>query len=450
MKGVSTIVVEYNKLLGNYNTTFFSIHLYDDDISTYAHEYIHHIQNITTPYGLTYYASRLIYLMHEIIKNPRSALYAFINELWEKNKVEILQVIKQVGETTNFDYNGEKVEDIVFKYKENTLCGQPIKVIESVNVKIKIQDEIVSIPFTVRMIKENMARLIQNRCFPKSFVCKNITYRLVEEIVEWYAPYFPVKEQTIVALCDLSLMADNPLQGFFELLKYFKKVNSNKINSKFMFECIENEKIFTLQGFFYISEILERQLDICYNAIDSFYISFDCKAEIGEWIKELCCKGINYRKRFFSFLCDIMDENISTSEAQNIFFGIIKEIGFAIEFDSKNNFIIPRSLKPEDFVQLIALEEYTLKKIDELNGLSSPCRLKKFCESYVRNKSISAGDSIRSLKAVSLQNFKKMDIDLKNSSVVNDSCIEPLKRNINEKLCPFTYICRNINAMNGI
>ena len=65
-------MIDYNRLLGNYNTTFFSVHLFDEDISVYVHEYVHHIQNITTPYGLTYFTSRLIYLLHEFIVNPNS------------------------------------------------------------------------------------------------------------------------------------------------------------------------------------------------------------------------------------------------------------------------------------------------------------------------------------------------------------------------------------------
>ncbi|MCM1008233.1 MAG: hypothetical protein NC485_09950 [Ruminococcus flavefaciens] len=159
-KGMSVIMVYYNRLLGNYNTNFFSIHLFDDDISTYFHEYVHHIQNITTSYGLTYYASRLVYFMHEFVKNPNSGLYDSINNLWEKDKKIILKTIEQVGKVMNIEYSGEKVEDIVFKFNKNILSGYEIKIIESVEIKLKIQNETVSVPFTVRMIKENMARLI--------------------------------------------------------------------------------------------------------------------------------------------------------------------------------------------------------------------------------------------------------------------------------------------------
>ncbi|MCM1008234.1 MAG: hypothetical protein NC485_09955 [Ruminococcus flavefaciens] len=275
---------------------------------------------------------------------------------------------------------------------------------------------------------------------------KNITYYLVEEIIEWYAPNFPINAQTVVALCDLSLIADNPIHGFFAFLEYFRKFDSNKVNARFMYECLENNNIYTMGGAFHVSEILDRQLNICYNAIDSFYISFDSKAKIGEWIKKLCNTGIEYRKKKFSCLCDVMDDSISVNDAQDVFLGIIKEIGLAIELNSGNNFKIPKSLRAEDFFQLIALEEYTTEKIDEANGKFHPCNLKRFCETFVRNDTISVGYGTRSLRCVQPKNLKK--IDLVTRSVVNDTCNRPLQRDRYNNLFPFTYVCRNIDAIN--
>ena len=179
-------MIDYNRLLGNYNTTFFSIHLFDEDLSTYVHEYVHHIQNITTPYGLMYYTSRLIYLLHTFITNPDSHLYNSVHRLWKKNKNMIEKVIKQVGNASNFDYHDGIIEKIEFDKNEKVYNKYGIKIIDNVTIKLRVNDDIKDVFFTVRMIKENMARLIQNHCFPQSCISKNVTYFMIEEVIKKY------------------------------------------------------------------------------------------------------------------------------------------------------------------------------------------------------------------------------------------------------------------------
>lgn len=441
-------MIDYNKLLGNYNTTFFSVHLFDNDISTYAHEYIHHIQNITTPYGLTYYASRLIYLLHEFIVDSDSYLYNSVHKLWKKNRKMIEKTIKQVGASVNLEYDNSNIEDIVFIINKKHFSRYGIKIVDAAKIRVNIDGEIYDVPFTVRMIKENMARLIQNRCFPQSHVSKNVTYYLIEEIIERYSPNFPVNAQTVVALCDIALIADSPIHAFFNFLDYCKQFDSAKINARFMYECIKNEKITCLVDSFNITELLDRQLDVCFKAIDAFYISFDSQAHIRDWIKKICYEGIEFRKKKFSFLCDVMDDSISIFESQIVFFDIVKNLGFTIEMDYDGQIRIPKGIAIADFVQLIALEEYTMKITEEKNGKISPCTLKKFCEIFVRNDTISVGYGTRSLKVITLDELRGDDIDTISTSVINETCNCPLKRDIYNNLCPFTYVRRNIEQNN--
>lgn len=441
-------MIDYNQLLGNYNTTFFSVHLFDNDVSTYVHEYVHHIQNITTPYGLTYYTSRLVYLLHEFIINPSSQLYNSVHKLWKKNRKMIKKAIEQVGSFIDLEYNNEKVEDIVFIINKKCFERYGIKIIDAARIKLTINGKIHEVPFTVRMIKENMARLIQKRCFPESEICKNVNYYLIEEMIKRYSPDFPVNEQTAVALCDIVLIADFPIHAFFNLLDYFKQFDSDVITARFMYECVKSEKITCLTGSFHIMEILERQLSICFQAIDAFYISFDAKAHIRKWIKETCRKGIEFRKKNFSFICNIMDSNISTLESQNVFFDIVKNLGFTIERDRNGQFKIPKNIAYIDFVQLIALDEYVVKTVEEKNGRFLPCRLKEFCEKFVRNDTISVGYGIRNLKAIIIEDGREVDINSISTSVVNEACNCPLKRDMYNNLCPFTYVKRNIQQMN--
>lgn len=439
-------MINYNQLLGNYNTTFFSIHLFDNAFCTYVHEYVHHIQNITTPYGLTYYTARLIYLLHEFIINPNSYLYNSVHKLWKKNRKMIEKTIKQVGGVINLEYSNYSVEDLDFIINKKYFDRYGIKTIDSVKIKLNIDGKIYEVPFTVRMIKENMARLIQKRCFPESEISNNITYYLIEEVIKRYSPDFPINVQTVVALCDVSLIADSPIYAFFCFLDYFKQFDSNKITARFMYECVKREKIIGLVGSFHIIELLERQLNICFNAIDAFYISFDPQAHIRDWIKEICHKGIEFRKNKFSFICDIMDSNISIFESQTIFLDIIKYLGFTIEKDCNGQFKIPKNLAPTDVTQLVALEEYVMKILEEKNGRLSSCTLKDFCEIYVRNDTTLVGYGIRNLKTITLE--KSVDINMLGKSVVNESCNCPMQRDMYNNLCPFTYVRRNIQHIN--
>lgn len=440
-------MINYNQLLGNYNTTFFSVHLFDDNISTYVHEYVHHIQNITTPYGLTYYSSRLIYLLHEFNNNPSSHLYNLVSKLWKSNKKMIRKTIKQVGTAINLEYNNCTVEDLIIISNKKHFDRYGVKIIDAVKIKLKVNESLYEIPFMVRMIKENMARLIQKKCFPQSIISKNVTYYLIEDVIKKYSPDFPVNAQTVVALCDISLIADSPVHAFYSFLAYFKQFDSNKITARFMYESVQKEKIYALVGSFDIIELLERQLNICLNAIDAFYISFDSQAHIRDWIKEICRKGIEFRKNNFSFVCDIMDSNISTLEAQSIFLNIVKNLGFTVERNSDGQFSIPNNITPTDFVKLIALEEYTNKKLEEKSGRSSPCNLRNFCEKYVRNDTISVGYGICSIKTVQTKDLN-VNIDSISNPVINDTCYYPMHRDMYNNLCPFTYVRRKIQQMN--
>lgn len=441
-------MIDYNKLLGNYNTTFFSVHLFDNDISTYAHEYIHHIQNITTPYGLTYYTYRLIYLLHEFIVDSDSYLYNSVHKLWKKNRKMIERVIRQVGTSVNLEYDNAKVEDIIFIFNRKYFSRYGIKIVDAATIRVNIYGEIYDVPFTVRMIKENMARLIQNQCFPQNYVSKNVTYYLIEEIIERYSSNFPINAQTVVALCDISLLSDSPIHTFFNFLDYCKKFDSVKINARFMYECVKTEKITCLVKSFNIIQLLNRQLDICFKAIDAFYIIFDSKAHISDWIKKICYDGIEFRKKKFSFWCDVMDDSISSFESQIIFFDIVKNLGFTIEMDYEGQFKIPKDMEIVDFVQLIALEEYTKKLFEKKNGQMFPCRLRRFCETYVRNDTISIGYKTRNLKVITLDELRGENINTISKSVINETCEYPLKRDIYNNLCPFTYVRRNIEQNN--
>ena len=109
---------------------------------------------------------------------------------------------------------------------------------------------------------------------------------------------------------------------------------------------------------------------------------------------------------------------------------------------------IPKGIAIADFVQLIALEEYTMKITEEKNGKISPCTLKKFCEIFVRNDTISVGYGTRSLKVITLDELRGDDIDTISTSVINETCNCPLKRDIYNNLCPFTYVRRNIEQNN--
>ncbi len=441
-------MIDYNQLLGNYNTTFFSVHLFDEDASVYVHEYVHHIQNITTLYGLMYYTCRLIYLLHEFINNPNSYLYNSVHKLWKKNRKMIEKIIKQVGGAIDLEYNKCDIEDIDFAINKKYYERYGIKVVDAVRIKLNMDGRICEIPFTVRMIKENMARLIQKRCFPKSEVSKNVTYYLIEEVIKRYSPDFPVNAQTVVALCDIALIADSPIHAFFNFLDYYKQFNSDELTAKFMYECVKREKITGLVGSFQIMELLEKQLIKCYQAIDAFYISFDSQAHIRDWIKEICRKGIEFRKNNFSFMCNIMDSNISIYESQNKFLNIVKELGVTIERDCSGQFRMPNNIAPTDFVQLVALEEYTTKILEEKHGRLSPCMLKKFCKMCVRNDTVSVGYGIRNLKAVKLEDLKMVDINSISKSVVNETCNYPMQRDMYNNLCPFTYVRRNIQQIN--
>lgn len=436
-------MIDYNQLLGNYNSSFFSLHIFDHDIATYAHEYIHHIQNITTPYGLTYYASRQIYWLHELVSNPNAFLYETINSLWEKNKEMVETAINQVGRSADNEYHGEHVEEIVFNINKRLYAMYHVPIIEEVKIILKIQGKMVEVPFTVRMIKENMARIIQAHCFPESFISKNIIYYLIEEVIHKYSANFPINKQTVVALCDISLLTDSPIQAFFSFLDYLKEFESSRITAHFMYEQFQSETMYTLAGNLNIEDVFVRQLDICCRAVDAFYVSFGSES-LGEWVKMLCQKGIAYRKKDISFLCNILNDNLSTHDAQQMLFEIVNALGTTAEIGS-DYILVPQGISLTDFALLVAFEECTTKIVAKKDGKTSPCKLKKFCDALVRNNSSLVECGTRAVNCYTVDYIEASSIG---DPVVNETCMEPLQRDMYKNLCPFTYVMRNIAQAN--
>ena len=74
--------------------------------------------------------------------------------------------------------------------------------------------------------------------------------------------------------------------------------------------------------------------------------------------------------------------------------------------------------------------------------------LKDFCKTFVRNDTISVGYGIRNLKSVRLGDLKEADLNSISNSVVNETCNDPMQRDIYNNLCPFTYVRRNIQQIN--
>lgn len=196
--------------------------------STFLHEYVHFLQDITTTHGLL-------------------NLVFFIEELKNANKMILdgpaqFRIPLELSNTFNFDTNVKlfgvyygcrddsmhpvsatykrysKEEEVIYSNK-NEAYHVPKYAITYANTD---GDED-SYHFGSRQIKEYMAHAIQSEFAPEDASDHpDIPYRLVEMIVEREVPRVAKSRHFLTALCDASLMDFNPAHLFFYSLERMK------------------------------------------------------------------------------------------------------------------------------------------------------------------------------------------------------------------------------------
>lgn len=227
----------YDSLLNGrtnkYESNFFHIYLegesplknfgYKDvsirDYASFIHEYIHYIQQITTPYGLKYnkyFTNSLLFFREHIESNETLTtpiLLEEVNQAAEDFKSELL------NKNGSRDFSKGNIDDIEIKEEDITIAKE-----NATAVNVGVYDFVNNrhfeegFQFGYTCIMESMAHLVQSLINPELFH-REIPYQSAQIICDKIRPDLKSDTKLLISICYTSLFSNNPGHAFFEILK---------------------------------------------------------------------------------------------------------------------------------------------------------------------------------------------------------------------------------------
>ena len=239
---------EYDHHLGerinSYKCNFFHIYLEGEspinnngsfnkvplrDYASFIHEYVHYIQQITTPYGLKY----------SIFFNNKYLLYrGYIDSL---NFIELPLKLNEVIEPANKMeeelghkngskfYNKGSIGDIEINPQDIELAKREDKAV-NISVYDFENERIISddFQFGYWCVVESMAHMVQSLVNPNLFHAK-IPYKSAQLICDKIRPDLKGDVKLLISVCYVSLYFNNPGYAFFEVLNSIPRGGENGV-----------------------------------------------------------------------------------------------------------------------------------------------------------------------------------------------------------------------------
>lgn len=317
--------------------------------STFLHEYVHFLQDITTTHGLL-------------------NLVFFIEELKNANKMIIdgpaeFKIPLELSNAFNFDTNFKlfgvyygcrddsrhpafitykgysKKDDVIYSNK-----GESYYVAKYAITYLNVDGDEDAYHFGSRQIKEYMAHAIQGEFAPEAVSDHpDIPYRLVKMIVEREVPIIAKSRQFLIALCDATLMDFNPAHLFFHSLERMKNCPAwQPTDVDSIYEFVFNGVTPSFNGTSGFQSLFEDQIN---RAVSAFVSSLrtDVFKNNVTWFNSIVSEAKKLRCTDRGFMTRLVSSEGVFSEH---FFEIIKRLGvpFTTNAASKGCFVPPAKL----------------------------------------------------------------------------------------------------------
>lgn len=299
----------YEKL-GLYSIGYFTIFIKTDkqnflefnqvEASTYFHEYMHYMQNITTANGI----NKFIYFIHQLsnmfsqlkVGDSIDGLLYKYKEHIDGNKQKKIEIEEHVDDMKS---PRENLEDI-------RLSKKIIVTVDYSNKKTKLSyeslygKELCCFYLNSRLVYEGMVHLIQSHVVKGC--AKNVPYfpyKVVQNISGYLSKErFSLRD--LIRLCDFSLQTSNPGFTFGDCLLQIEK--GKTVDSLWDDDIILQDS--------YQKEILINPIEVCRHIIDSdvFKEAIECafsgdvRSKISKYLYEVFARGATYRKKMGSVL----------------------------------------------------------------------------------------------------------------------------------------------------
>lgn len=284
-----------------------------DWTSSFLHEYIHFLQDITTTHGLLNLCHAVEYIKGAVKQITLSAEKEFNVPLaipdsfnWNLNR-ELKRIYRGEEEPSmpprhGIDYlrYSSKMLDLVDK------DGAPISVTQYYIHYLDVgAQQPMSLHFGSVHLKEYMSHAIQCQFDPDT-LHEVFPYSIVERVVAKEVPQLAEDRLLLIALCDASLMYYHPAGVFFEVLERLKMSKSVPSNVDSIYEFVF--EVFKIGGssgehandlFKRTTEMATKQFQDC--------LSHPFFNDDVIWFKELMDQAFSWRFRRRGFLATLVD-----------------------------------------------------------------------------------------------------------------------------------------------
>lgn len=414
--------IHLNTTLGTYMPAFFDLYLNtdksfgtfnilsltDSERSAFFHEYIHFIQDIATTSGLFN-----IYVINEYFRliatqyateNPFTLPVILRNDNYGNVQLNMYINSTIYGEKRDYTFPSVVITQIRTEEKATKLSIS--KGINHIPI-VKFMSNGEWWEFGYKEIMESMAYILQRLC-TNSYQSPDFPYLLAEKVATFICPSFANDLLNVLALCDVSLLTDQPGAYF---INYVDHIANGKQISK-------PEDIY--DDFYKISgtdctgkdttsiQHYEQLYMMAKQSLKS-YIAIPCiRCKLNKWIDLIFDTGYNIRKNNRYFFLELAREgNILTNNTFNLF---LHKIGSPLMHNNQGDYGRFPS-HPDDFGSISQYLLAIYPVICSFNKGEAECYMKPFC--------ISSG--------------RKID----------ERCIAPWKKIRDYQLCPVATIWKH-------
>jgi hypothetical protein len=415
-----------NTLIGFYLPSFIRMHVETDASLTnlntlnddgaeaiYIHEYIHFIQDVTSTYGFfnTYVIGEYMRMANNtIVANPKGGFAVPVEPIPAgADNVAVNLNLANFLSGTGDDH------DI-------TLTNHQLRTEQITTSTTPLQIEVVEIEYTDSngnpqtfdfgelCVSESMAYIIERECYPNCPPPPELPYLSAEKLVDLIYPQFGNNCLNILALCDLSLMQQNPGKFFYETLLHFQTNNLTFDNPEDIYTWCYNLQNFDngLNQFFGLAQ---QNL--------TTYLNDRIFDEINNWLNNMLTNALNHRRQNETFILNIARGGKLKDNAAFKQFLMCVGSPLVTNANGETTLYNPNTNADLNYSLILALDQ--VHSVFWFN--QRKCDLVELCSEKWHN-------------VVNLCNKNKPIVDLRCET-------EPWTRSEDKKLCPFGIVWRH-------
>ncbi|WP_340201669.1 hypothetical protein [Ascidiimonas sp. W6] len=350
---------------------------YPQPYSTFFHEYLHFLQDISTTFGLMnaiMILNQIKYSNHYIINSeePYTVPIPFESGPHMKLAIEMQKVY--IGKSYGINFSRVCY---VRKVDTDIYIPSPYEhYLDRIVVGIEFDDSYTKeIEFGGIGLIESMAHIAQVRFNPDT-VHADMPYKIAEHVARFIYPEFAENQLFIFSLCDACLMSFHPAQLFFDVLTEFKRDGYLPTTEKDIYDhvySIETNKD---------KNLIEHYKQLCNEAKTELthYFTTDEFDNEKIWISTILDRASDWRIKHPTFMVDLLKQEQLRSD---LFIQIILDLGSPLieNLDNDVHLFTPRGFEN------VPLRIDTFSAINEIfkhmvEG-ETKCSLQNYCNKSV-------------------------------------------------------------------